>query len=97
MSVEYSKSHHPITQSETDFPQTSDTEEDRNLHECLQLFDFSTPITEKQTGNWRMFYNNCNGIEANTMIKTYIQQKRDKRKYNYLKDMDIFRLLQIVI
>ena len=59
---------------------------EESLQQCLTLFDFSIPLREKNKGEWRLFYNNCNGLEVNAMISTYIKQKKDKWKYNYLID-----------
>ena len=61
---------------------------ENDLNESLQIFEFSKPLIAKQEGTWRFFYNNCNGLEVNSMISTFIQQKKDKTTYNYLKDTE---------
>lgn len=50
------------------------------LNESLQLFEFSRPLQSKEKNSWRFFYNNCNGLEANTMISTYVKQKKEKKQ-----------------
>ena len=58
------------------------------LDDCLELFEFSTPLPEKGRSTLRLYYNNCNGIEINRAIHTFIKTRRDKIKYNYIKDIE---------
>ena len=69
-------------------PQMSLITDEEILDYSLALFDFSTPLPNKQDGVWQIFYNNCNGLEVNNMISAYIQQKKDKKRYIYLKDTE---------
>ena len=46
--------------------------------ESLALFDFQHPLQPKEKGIWRIFYNNCNGIEINSAMTAYIIQKKEK-------------------
>ena len=63
-------------------------EQDLRLAQCLEFFDFSTPLPEKGHGIFRLFYNNCNGLAINNTIGVYLQQKKDKVKYNYITDIN---------
>ena len=63
-------------------------ETDLRLEKCLEIFDFSTPLPEKGPGIFRLFYNNCNGLAINNTIGVYLQQKKDKVKYNYITDIN---------
>ena len=65
-----------------------DRNEAERLHKSLEIFDFSRPLPSKQPGIWRVYYNNCNGIEINTTVDAYIRNKREKKKYNYIMDMN---------
>ena len=62
---------------------------DQILDDSLEIFDFSNPLPEKQLGTWRVFYNNCNGLEINQTIGEFIKQKQAKKRYNYLKDTEV--------
>ena len=62
---------------------------DPDLDDSLEIFDFSRPLPEKQSGTWRVFYNNCNGLEINQTIGEFIKQKQAKKRYNYLKDTEV--------
>ena len=80
---------------------TRQTEYDE-LQESLAIFDFSSPLPIKHDGTWRLFYNNCNGLEINAAISSYIKQKREKKTFQYLKDIEtptkvdgILRLMKI--
>ena len=71
----------PITEEEQD-------KIGERLQESLELFDFTAPLPPKQTGVLRLFYNNCNGIAINNTIGMFLKQKRDKKKYDYIKDIN---------
>ena len=60
----------------------------KNLQYCLELFDFTKPLPKKTKGTWRIFYNNCNGVEINATVSTYLKQQREKKSYNYIKDIE---------
>ncbi len=79
----------PFWIEETTPSKTTERQEHEELLQAsLSLFDFSAPLQDKREGIWRMFFNNCNGLEANTMISTYIKQQQDKKQYNYLQDVE---------
>ena len=61
---------------------------DEQLQKSLELFDFSGPLPKKHNSTLRIFYNNCNGVEINNMIGIQLKQKRDKIKYNYVRDTE---------
>ena len=61
---------------------------DFELQQSLEIFDFSAPLPTKREGVLRVFYNNCNGMEINNTIGVFLQQKKDKQKYNYLRDVE---------
>ncbi len=71
-------SHHSFSGAETDV----------RLEQCLEMFDFSTPLPKKGSSTLRLFYNNCNGLAINNTIGIYLQQKRDKVTYNYVTDVE---------
>ena len=61
---------------------------DIGLRQSLAIFDFSAPLPTKREGVFRVFYNNCNGMEINNTIGVFLKQKKDKQKYNYLQDVE---------
>jgi len=63
-------------------------EDERKFQKSLEIFDFTTPLPEKKSGVIRLFYNNCNGLEINNTVGTFLQQKKDKIKYNYVLDTE---------
>ena len=62
---------------------------EEELSHSLAIFDFSAPLVEKTKDTLRLFYNNCNGVEINQVIESLLQQERDKKKFNYLQDIEI--------
>ena len=36
----------------------------------------------------RVYYNYCNGIEINKVINTFLKSRKDKIKYNYIRDIE---------
>ena len=84
------QSTNPISHNISTKPENTLTAIDvEQLRDSLTIFDFLTQFKAKEDGEWGFFYNNCNGLEVNNLISTYIQQKRDKITYNYLKDNDV--------
>ncbi len=64
------------------------SEQDAILDQCLALFDFSVPLPEKQADTIRIFYNNCNGLEINSLINDVLKRQREKKRYQYLRDIE---------
>ena len=63
--------------------------DEKTLQEKLSLFDFHTPLPKKRDSICRLFYNNCNGISINNTINTHLQQKKQKTKLKYIKDIEV--------
>ena len=63
-------------------------EQEEMIQESLELFDFSRPLPIKEDGIWRIYYNNCNGIEINHTLGEYIKQKQEKKQFQYIKEME---------
>ena len=61
---------------------------DKSLDKCLKLFEFSVPLPVKGANTMQLYYNNCNGIEINKAITTFIKTRKDKVKYNYIRDIE---------
>ncbi len=62
--------------------------EEDYLQRSLELFQFSHPLPEKQTGTLRVFYNNCNGVAINNTIGMFLRQKREKGIHGYIQDVE---------
>ena len=64
------------------------SEIEAELQQSLSLFDFQIELPEKSANIMRFYYNNCNGMEINKTIATVLQAHIDKKKYNYIKDIE---------
>ena len=58
-------------------------------YDSLEIFDFSDPLPPKEAHVFRLYYNNCNGLEINHTAGEYIKQKQEKKKHNYIKDIEV--------
>ena len=63
--------------------------EGQTLQAKLSLFDFHTPLPNTRDSVCRLFYNNCNGISIKNTINAHLQQKRQKTKLQYIRDIDV--------
>ena len=79
---------HRREKAETVSQTLQERECEETLQENLELFDFTKPLPQKKKGPWRIFYNNCNGVEINGTVGTYLKQKREKKTYNYIQDIE---------
>ncbi len=77
-----------LTQTDTAVNTNSSNSTDA-LDATLEIFDFSIQLPKKLEGVMRLFYNNCNGIEINTTIGSYLKQKSERKRYNYLTDIEV--------
>ena len=56
---------------------------DIGLRQSLEIFDFSAPLPTKREGVFRVFYNNCNGMEINNTIVCLKKKRINKSTIIY--------------
>ena len=79
-----------------DIPQCSEV--DTGGDKELEVFDFSNyPLPKKTQKVLRIFYNNVNGLEINSAIATVLNNKKEKQKNEFIRDLEYYTKLEAFI
>ena len=76
----------------------TDPNENLAIDNELAVFDFSHyPLPQKSEDIIRIFYNNINGLEINSAIAAVVNNKKQKQKHVYMKDIESYTKVESFI